>query len=316
MAKEFELLKFPLDPKSFYEIYKKKKFFKFDHLNYKKIFTKSKKDLDLRDQNKVLKYFKKIRPDAVILAAAKVGGIEVNNKLRGEFIYDNLAIQNSVIHSSYLNGVNNLIFLGSSCIYPKSSKQPIKESDLLSNYLEKTNEPYAIAKIAGLKLCENYSNQYKLNYKTLMPCNAYGENDNYDSKNSHFLPALIKKIIDAIKLKKNYIVLWGNGKSLRELIFSEDVASACHFFLKRKTDDKIFNIGTGVDYSIEKYAKLIMQHLNVNLDIIYDKNKPNGTFKKLLDSSLAKKYGWSHKINFEKGISIVINDYLKNHLKK
>ena len=289
---------------------------KLKKLGYKKIITVNRNKVDLTNQAKTFNFIKKTKPKFIFICAAKVGGILANDNFKADFIYQNLQIQNNLIHSAYLNGIKNLIFLGSSCIYPRNCKQPIKEKYLLSDYLEKTNEPYAIAKIAGLKMCENYSTQYNLNYKTLMPCNAYGENDNYDPKNSHFLPALIKKITDSIRSNKNYIVLWGNGKSLRELIFSEDVASACHFFLKRKTDDKIFNIGTGVDYSIEKYAKLIMQHLNVNLDIIYDKNKPNGTFKKLLDSSLAKKYGWSHKINFEKGISIVINDYLKNHLKK
>ena len=287
---------------------------KLKFLNYKKIFTKSKKDLDLRDQNKVLKYFKKIRPDAVILAAAKVGGIEVNNKLRGEFIYDNLAIQNSVIHSSYLNGVNNLIFLGSSCIYPKLSKQPIKEKYLLSGYLEKTNEPYAISKIAGISLCESYNRQYKLNYKCLMPCNAYGINDNYDPVGSHFFPALIKKIIDAIKYRKEEISIWGNGKPLRELIYSEDVAEACIFFLKKKTPETLINIGTGKDKSITEYANIIMKHLGVNFKINYKLEKPNGTMRKVLDVSLAKRYGWSYKTPLKKGLAITINDYLKKSL--
>ena len=280
------------------------------------IIFENKQKLNLTNQNDVFKYLIKKKPDGVILAAAKVGGIVANNTDRASFIYENLSIQTNVIHGSYLAGVKNLIFLGSSCIYPGQSKQPIKESYLLSNYLEKTNEPYAIAKIAGLKLCENYSKQYNLNYKTLMPCNSYGENDNYDSKSSHFIPALIKKIVDAISKNKDYITLWGNGKSLREVISSEDIASACIFFLKKKTKHKIFNIGTGQDFSIEHYARLIMRHMNVNLKIVFDKNKPNGTFKKLLDSSLAKKYGWQHLTEFDKGISIAINDYLKNHLKK
>ena len=280
------------------------------------IIFENKQKLNLTNQNDVFKYLIKKKPDGVILAAAKVGGIVANNTDRASFIYENLSIQSNVIHGSYLAGVKNLIFLGSSCIYPGQSKQPIKESYLLSNYLEKTNEPYAIAKIAGLKLCENYSKQYNLNYKTLMPCNSYGENDNYDSKSSHFIPALIKKIVDAVSKNKDYITLWGNGKSLREVISSEDIASACIFFLKKKTKHKIFNIGTGQDFSIEHYARLIMRHMNVNLKIVFDKNKPNGTFKKLLDSSLAKKYGWQHLTEFDKGISIAINDYLKNHLKK
>ncbi len=287
---------------------------KLKHLNYKKIFTKSKKDLDLRDQNKVLKYFSNIRPDAIILAAAKVGGIEVNNKLRGEFIYDNLAIQNSVIHASYLNGVKNLIFLGSSCIYPKLSKQPIKERYLLSGYLEKTNEPYAISKIAGISLCESYNKQYKLNYKCLMPCNAYGINDNYDPIGSHFFPALIKKIIDAIKYRKNEIYIWGNGRPLRELIYSDDVADACIFFLKKKTSETLINIGTGKDKSITEYANIIMKHLGVNFRINYKKEKPNGTMRKVLDVSLAKRYGWKYKTSLKKGLAITINDYLKRNL--
>ena len=287
---------------------------KLENLNYKKIYTQPKKNLDLRDQKKVLKYFSKIKPDAVILAAAKVGGIEANNTFRGEFIYDNLSIQNSVIHSSYLTGVKNLIFLGSSCIYPKLSKQPIKEKYLLSGYLEKTNEPYAIAKIAGINLCESYNKQYKLNYKCLMPCNSYGINDNYNPLSSHFFPALIKKIIDSIRYKKETINIWGNGKPLRELILSDDIADACIFFLKKKTSDTLINIGTGTDKSITEYANLIMKHLGVKLKIVYKKNKPNGSMKKLLDVSLAKKYGWKYKTPLKKGLSIAINDYLKRNL--
>ena len=287
---------------------------KLESLNYKKIFTRSKENLDLRDQKKVLKYFSKIKPDAVILAAAKVGGIEANNTLRGEFIYDNLSIQNSVIHSSYLTGVKNLIFLGSSCIYPKLSKQPIKEKYLLSGNLEKTNEPYAIAKIAGINLCDSYNQQYKLNYKCLMPCNAYGINDNYDPIESHFFPALIKKIVDSIRYRRNTIEIWGNGKPLRELIFSDDIADACLFFLKKKTSKTLINIGTGTDKSITEYAKLIMEHLGVNFKIHYKKNKPNGTMRKVLDVSLAKKYGWKYKTSIKKGLSIAVNDYLKRNL--
>ena len=287
---------------------------KLKFLNYKKIFTKSKKELDLRNQNKVMKYFEKIRPDAVILAAAKVGGIEVNNKLRGEFIYDNLAIQTSVIHASYIHGVKNLIFLGSSCIYPKLSKQPIKEKYLLSGYLEKTNEPYAISKIAGISLCESYNKQYKLNYKCLMPCNAYGINDNYDPVGSHFFPALIKKIVDAIRYRKEEIDIWGNGKPLRELIYSEDVADACIFFLKKKTLETLINIGTGKDKTITQYANIIIKHLGVNFKINYKKDKPNGTMRKVLDVTLAKRYGWSYKTPLKKGLAITINDYLKKNL--
>ena len=289
---------------------------KLKELKYKKIYFQNKKKLDLRNQNKVYKYINNIKPDAVILAAAKVGGIKANNTFRGEFIFDNLSIQNNVIDASYKNGVKNLIFLGSNCIYPKNSKQPIKESYLLSNYLEKTNEPYAIAKIAGIKLCESYNIQYNVNYKCLMPCNAYGMNDNYDLNSSHFLPALIRKIIDAINNDKDYIKIWGRGKALREVIYSDDIADACIFFLKKKTKESLINIGTGIEKSIIEYAKFIMRHLRVNLKIIYEKKTPDGTFRKLLDVSLAKKYGWKYKTNLDEGLSNTINDYLQKYLIK
>ena len=287
---------------------------KLKELKYKKIYFQNKKQLDLRNQNKVYKYINNIKPDAVILAAAKVGGIKANNTFRGEFIFDNLSIQNNVIDASYKNGVKNLIFLGSSCIYPKNSKQPIKESYLLSNYLEKTNEPYAIAKIAGVNLCESYNIQYNVNYKCLMPCNAYGMNDNYDLNSSHFLPALIRKIIDAINNDKDYIKIWGSGKTLREVIYSDDIADACIFFLKKKTKESLINIGTDIEKSITEYAKFIMKHLGVNLKIIYEKKTLDGTFRKLLDVSLAKKYGWKYKTNLDEGLSNTINDYLQKYL--
>ena len=280
--------------------------------NYKNIFTIDKKKLDLRNQLKVNNYLNKIKPDAVIIAAARVGGIKANNENKAEFIYDNLSIQTNLIHGSYISKVKNLIFLGSSCVYPKNAKQPIREKYLLSNYLEKTNEPYAIAKIAGIKLCENYNYQYNLNYKSLMPCNVYGINDNYDSENSHFLPALIRKIIEAKNKKKNFIKIWGNGRSLRELIYCDDVADACLFFLKQRTKESLINIGSGRDYTIKYYAKKIMQLLNVNFKLVYEKNKPNGTFRKLLNNDVAIKYGWKNKISLEKGLTLTINDYQSN----
>ena len=284
---------------------------KLNELNYKKIYFRSKNQLDLTNQTKVYKYFKKIKPDAVILAAAKVGGIKANNEKRGEFIYENLAIQNNVIDSSFKNGVKNLIFLGSSCVYPKNCKIPIKESYLLSNYLEKTNEPYAIAKIAGINLCESYNIQYGVNYKCLMPCNAYGINDNYDINNSHFFPALIRKIINALENNKSYIKIWGSGKPLREMIFCDDVADACIYFLNKKTKHSLINIGTGVEKSINEYARYIMSHLGVNLEIKRENVKLDGTYRKLMDLSIAKKYGWKFKTNLDLGLSITINDYLK-----
>jgi GDP-L-fucose synthase len=286
---------------------------KLKKLKYKNLFYKTRKELDLTDQKKVNSYLKKIKPMAVIIAAAKVGGIKANNEKRAEFIYENLSIQNNLINSSYRNGVKNLIFLGSSCIYPKKSKIPIKESYLLSNYLEKTNEPYAIAKIAGINLCESYNIQYGVNYKCLMPCNAYGLNDNYDLESSHFFPALIRKIISAQKLKKKSIKIWGSGKPLRELIFSDDIADACIYFLNKKTKHKLINIGSGSEKSITDYAKYIMKHLGVNLKIEYDKIKLDGTFRKLIDSSLARKYGWKPKVSLNEGLPLVIKDYLNNH---
>ena len=287
---------------------------KLKELKYRKIYFQNKKQLDLRNQNRVYKYIKNIKPDAVILAAAKVGGIKANNEFRAEFIFDNLSIQNNVIDASYNNGVKNLVFLGSSCVYPKNNKQPIKESHLLSSYLEKTNEPYAIAKIAGINLCESYNIQYKVNYKCLMPCNAYGINDNYDLNSSHFLPALIRKIIDALRNDRNYIKIWGSGKPLREVIYCDDIADACIFFLKKKTKESLINIGTGIEKSIIEYANFIMKHLGVRLKIIYEKKTPDGTYRKLLDLSLAKKYGWKHKTSLEQGISNTINDYLEKYL--
>ena len=289
---------------------------KLKSLNYKNIYFKKRNQLDLTNQNKVYNYLKKIKPEAVILAAAKVGGIQANNTFRAEFIYENLSIQNNVIHGSFKAGVKNLVFLGSSCIYPKNSKQPIKEDYLLSNYLEKTNEPYAVAKIAGVKLCESYNLQYKLNYKCLMPCNAYGINDNYDLSSSHFFPALIRKIIDALSNNKDYIKIWGSGKPLRELIYSDDIADACIFFLKKKTKESLINIGTGKEKNIIEYANFIMKHLGVKLKIIHEKKNMDGTLKKLLDISLAKKYGWRSKTSLETGLSNTINDFLKKNLTK
>ena len=284
--------------------------------NYSNIITVEKTELDLRNQNQVKKFLKNVRPKAVIVAAAKVGGIYANNKYKAEFIYDNLQIQNNLINGSYLAGVKNLIFLGSSCIYPKKSKQPIKENYLLSGALEKTNDAYAIAKIAGIKLCESYNEQYKLNYKCLLPCNAYGPNDNYDEKNSHFFPALIKKIIDAIKKNNKYITIWGDGNPKRELIFSYDLADAIIFFLNKKTKENIINIGTKDEKSIYEFTQYIMKFLKVNLKIKFKNKNLKGTFRKKLDTKLAKKYGWVAKTNLSKGLSITISDYLEHNILK
>ena len=283
---------------------------------YKRIITIDKKKLDLRDQAKVFNFLKKIKPQATIVAAAKVGGMKANNDFKADFIYDNISIQNNLIHGSFISGTKNLIFLGSSCVYPKNSKQPIKEKYLLSNYLEKTNEPYAVAKIAGIKLCESYNHQYSLNYKCLMPANSYGLNDNYDSNTSHFLPAIIQKILNAIKNGENHITLWGNGKSLRELVFSDDVADSVLYFMEKKTKETLINIGSKNEKTINDYARLIMKVLGVNLRINYINKSLNGTFRKKLDLTVASKYGWKAKTPIETGLLLTINDYLEKKLNK
>ena len=279
---------------------------------YKNIIVKSKKELDLRNQNQVSNFFKKNKIDAVVNAAGKVGGIIANNKYKADFIYDNLAIQNNVIHACYKNKIKSLIFLGSSCIYPKNSKQPIKEKYLLTGELEKTNEPYAIAKIAGIKMCESYNFQYKTNYKCLMPCNLYGPNDNYDLKSSHFFPALIVKALAAKKNKKNELTLWGSGKPKRELMYVDDLADACIYFLNKKTKDSLINIGTGHDKSILEYAKFILKKINYKCMIILDKSKPDGTKRKIIDNSIALSYGWKPKINLDDGFELTLKSYFSN----
>ena len=252
------------------------------------------------------------KPKFVIIAAAKVGGIMANNKYKAEFIYQNLQIQTNLIHSSYLAGVKKLIFLGSSCIYPKFSKQPIKEEYLLDGKLEKTNDAYAIAKIAGIKMCESYNQQYGLNYISLMPTNLYGPNDNYDLQNSHFFPALISKIYEAKIKKRKKIKIWGNGKVKREIMFVDDLAIACEFFLKKEVKDTIINIGSGHEKTIIGFSKFIMKKMNINLQILFDKKKPNGTPRKIVNFNLAKKYGWKPKFSLSKGFDLTFSDYKKN----
>ena len=278
---------------------------------YKNILTIDKKKLDLRNQYKVSIFFKKNKIDGVINAAGTVGGIYANNMYKADFIYDNLAIQNNIIHTSYQNKVKSLIFLGSSCIYPRNSKQPIKEKYLLTGELEKTNEPYAIAKIAGIKMCESYNFQYKTNYKCLMPCNLYGPNDNYNLKTSHFFPALIAKAISAKNKNKNKIILWGTGKPKRELMYVDDLADACIYFMNKKTKESLINIGPGYDMSIINYAKFILKKINLNCKIILDKSKHDGTPRKIIDSSIARRYGWIPKIDLNTGFDLTIKNYLE-----
>ena len=279
--------------------------------NYSNIITAERKKLDLLDQKKVFEFLKKKKPDLVIIAAAKVGGIYHNNKHSADFIYENLQIQNNLIHGSFRNKVKKLIFLGSSCIYPKFSKQPIKEKYLLTGKLEETNSPYATAKIAGVKMCEAYNKQYKTNYICLMPTNTYGPNDNYHNLNSHFFPALIKKAHECKIRNKKILNVWGSGKPLRELIFVDDIAEACLFFMKKKTKNVVINIGTGKEKSIKEYADFIVKKLNLKVKIKFDKSKPDGVQRKVLDISLAKKYGWKPKVSLEDGFDITYKDYLK-----
>ena len=276
---------------------------------YKNIITITSNKLDLRDQRRVCKFFEKKRIDAVINAAGHVGGIFANNKYKADFIYDNLAIQTNIIHACYKNKIKSLIFLGSSCIYPKNSKQPIKEKYLLTGELEKTNEPYAIAKIAGVKMCESYNFQYKTNYKCLMPCNLYGPNDNYDLKTSHFFPALIVKALSAKKNNKNELILWGSGRPKRELMYVDDLADACIYFLNKKTKDSLINIGMGHDKSIFEYAKFILKKINFKCKIILDKSKPDGVQRKIIDNSIALSYGWKPKISLEEGFELTLKSY-------
>ena len=248
----------------------------------------------------------------MIIAAARVGGIQANSNFKQIFIYENLQIQNNLIHGSFLAKVKNLIFLGSSCIYPKFCKQPMKESYFLSGKLEETNDAYAIAKIAGIMMCYNYSIKYKLNYRSFMPPNLFGPGDNYDLKNSHFFPALLKKIYLAKIKGKKTLNVWGTGKPKRELMFVEDFVDALIYFLNRKIKEPFINIGVGKDFTIEWYAKYIMKKLGVKLKISYAKNRLDGMPKKCLDISLAKKYGWKPTNNLDYGFDQTLRDFLKN----
>jgi len=286
---------------------------KLKEKNYKNIITVEKKNLDLLNQKNVFSFFKKKKPDLVIIAAAKVGGVYHNNLDRADFIYENLQIQNNLIYGSFKNNVKQLVFLGSSCIYPKNSRQPLKEDYLLTGKLEETNEPYAIAKIAGIKMCEAFNKQYKTNYICLMPTNTYGPNDNYDSLNSHFFPALIKKAYECKIKNKRTFEIWGTGKPLRELIFVEDIAEACIFFLKKKIKETVLNIGTGKDMRIKDYADFLIKQLKLNVKIKYNNKRPDGIYRKVMDVSRAKNYGWKAKVSLKEGFKITYRDFLSKY---
>ena len=284
---------------------------KLKEQKFKNIILADRKKLNLLDQKKVFDFLKKNKPKIVIIAAAKVGGI-LHNSLNGaDFIYENLQIQNNLIHGSFKNKIKKLIFLGSSCIYPKYSKQPIKEEYLLSGKLEETNLPYATAKIAGVKMCEAYNKQYKTNYFCLMPTNTYGPNDNYNSLNSHFIPALIKKIHECEIKNKKTLEEWGSGKPFRELIFVDDIADACIFFMNKKINETLINIGTGKDMRIKDYVKFLMGKFNLKLKVRYNLSKPDGVYRKVLDVSKAKKYGWKAKVSLDKGFEITYKSFIQ-----
>ena len=269
-------------------------------------------ELDLRNQLAVADFFLKEKPDYVFLAAAKVGGILANNTYRAEFLYDNLMIQSNVIDSSYRSGVKKLLFLGSSCIYPKMAPQPLKEEYLLTGLLEPTNEPYAIAKIAGIKLCDAYRSQYGCNFISVMPTNLYGPNDNYDLNNSHVLPALLKKFHDAKIANQPEVVVWGSGNPRREFLYADDMADACVFLMKNYDDPGFVNIGIGEDVTIRELAEMIKETTGYNGHIVFDKSKPDGTPRKLMDVSLLAALGWKASVSIKEGIKLVYKEKFLN----
>ena len=283
---------------------------KLTELGYTNLILRSSKELDLIRQSDVEEFFRTERPEYVFLAAAKVGGIHANNTYRADFIYNNLMIESNIINSSWKFGVKKLLFLGSSCIYPKLAKQPLKEKYLLSDYLEKTNEAYAIAKISGIKLCESYNIQYGTNFISGMPTNLYGPNDNYDLNNSHVLPALINKFHDAKASSRSEVEVWGSGTPLREFLHVDDLADACYFLMKNYNQNEIVNIGSGKEITIKDLANLISEIVGFEGKIVFNTEKPDGTPRKLLDVSKLKKLGWSSKISLEEGITSVYREYL------
>jgi GDP-L-fucose synthase len=278
---------------------------KLEKEGYQNLVLRSSKQLDLRDQHAVADFFKSEKPAYVFLAAAKVGGIIANNSYRAEFLYDNLMIQSNIIHHSYLNGVDKLMFLGSSCIYPKVAPQPLKEEYLLTGLLEHTNEPYAIAKIAGIKMCDAYRDQFGCNFISVMPTNLYGPNDNYDLKTSHVLPALLRKIHEAKGKSEDNVVVWGTGTPRREFLHVDDLAEACYFLMQNYNEPGLINIGVGHDISISELATLIKNIVGYKGQIVYDPSKPDGTPRKLMDVSKLNAFGWQASITLEDGIKSV-----------
>lgn len=275
---------------------------------YNNIVTRNSSELDLRNQQAVNDFFAKEKPVYVIIAAAKVGGILANNTYRAEFIYDNIMIEANIIHAAYLNKVTKLLFLGSSCIYPKMAPQPLKEEYLLSGYLEPTNQPYAIAKIAGIELCDSYRAQYGCNFISAMPTNLYGPNDNYHPENSHVLPALIRRIVLAKKNIEPSVTIWGSGTPRREFLHVDDLADACFFLLQNYNEQGIVNIGCGTDISIKELAEIIVAEVGYEGQIVFDTTKPDGTPRKLMDTNKMLILGWSSRIELREGIKLTIDE--------
>lgn len=282
---------------------------------YRYIITASSAELDLRDQNAVRKFFEREKPQFVFLAAAKVGGIMANKTFGGDFIYDNLMIQNNVIHESYKNKVQKLLFLGSSCIYPKLAAQPIKEEYLMTGFLEPTNSPYAMAKIAGIEMCRAYRTQYGSNFISVMPTNLYGPGDNYDLENAHVLPALIRKFHEAKLNNDDSVNVWGTGKPRREFLHVDDAAEACYFLMMNYNEPEIVNIGFGEDHSIKEMAESIKEITEYEGELVFDKSKPDGTMRKLLDSTKINKLGWKPEIKLHSGLTETYRDFSENYLK-
>jgi GDP-L-fucose synthase len=278
---------------------------------YSNIVTRTSSELDLRNQQDVNDFFEKEKPAYVILAAAKVGGILANNTYRADFIYDNLMIEANIIYAAYLNKVTKLLFLGSSCIYPKMAPQPLKEEYLLSGYLESTNQPYAIAKIAGIEMCDSYRAQYGCNFISAMPTNLYGTNDNYHPENSHVLPALIRRVVLAKKKNEPTVTIWGTGTPRREFLHVDDLADACYFLLQNYNEKGLVNIGCGTDISIKELAELVAAEVGYEGQLVFDTTKPDGTLRKLMDTSKLNQLGWRSKLNLLEGIHRTVLEYKK-----
>jgi GDP-L-fucose synthase len=282
---------------------------KLQNEGFGNLVTRTSSELDLRHQQSVFDFFEIEKPEYVFLAAAKVGGIQANNIYRAEFLYDNLMIQNNVIHQAYAHGVKKLMFLGSSCIYPKMAPQPLKEEYLLTGLLESTNEPYAIAKIAGIKMCESYRRQYGADFISVMPTNLYGPNDNYDLHNSHVLPALLRKFHEAKQQGAQEVVVWGSGSPLREFMHVDDLAEACVFLMNQYSGEGFLNVGTGIDISIKELALLVQEITGFTGELRFDKTKPDGTPRKLMDVGKLEALGFKSKISLEEGIRQVYEEY-------